>query len=114
MESDGDDMPKNNSLQLIEGRLTLKTRSVFLAVILHWDILIWLKCLTYFLSDQLICSPSYSQLTRRGMHRALAGQGRSLAMPLACCRGSSQGCLGSSLFLTLLTENMRAASLGAR
>lgn len=38
MESDGDEMPKSNSLQLIEGRLALKTRSVFLAVILQWDI----------------------------------------------------------------------------
>ena len=51
MEGDGGDMLKSNSLQFVEGRLTLKSRLVFLAVILQQTVLIWLKWLTSFLSD---------------------------------------------------------------
>lgn len=54
MEGDGGDMLKRNSLQFVEGRRTLKSRSVFLAVVLQQTVHFWLEKLTYFLSDQLI------------------------------------------------------------
>jgi len=47
MEDDGGDMLESNSLQFVEGRLTLKSRSVFLAVILQQAVLIWLRWLPF-------------------------------------------------------------------
>lgn len=54
MGGNGGDILKSNYLPFVEGRLPLKSRSDFLAVILQQTALIWLKWLTYFLSGRLI------------------------------------------------------------